>query len=122
MSAYAGAWKKIADAHVVQDDAMQRNASSPWQATSLTRDALVYAEHAGRTGKIEIEVVVLAIQARWLGAWWSCYERIHCLFNSSTKAIPLPPVPEIFGVRLPSSPHILTQVDFNFVHNTQPPP
>ena len=40
---------------------------------------------------------------------------------AQTNAIPLPSVPEVFGVRLPSSPHVLTQVDFDLVPKKPPP-
>lgn len=40
---------------------------------------------------------------------------------AQTNAIPLPSVPEVFGVRLPSSSHVLTQVDFDLVPNKPPP-
>ena len=38
-----------------------------------------------------------------------------------TNAIPLPSVPEVFGVRIPNAPHVLTQVDFDLVPNKPPP-
>ena len=38
-----------------------------------------------------------------------------------TNSVPLPPVPEVFGVRTPSGPHVLTQVDFDLVPNKPPP-
>lgn len=38
-----------------------------------------------------------------------------------TNAIPLPSVPEVFGIRVPSAPHVLTQVDFDLVPNKPPP-
>lgn len=40
---------------------------------------------------------------------------------SQTNNVPLPPVPEVFGVRLPSASECLTAVDFDLVPN-QPPP
>ena len=40
---------------------------------------------------------------------------------AQTNAIPLPSVPEVFGVRLPSSQHVLTQVNFDLVPNKPPP-
>lgn len=39
---------------------------------------------------------------------------------AQTNAIPLPSVQEVFGVRMPSSPHVLTQVDFDLVPNRPP--
>lgn len=40
---------------------------------------------------------------------------------SQTNATPLPAVPEIFGVRLPSSSDTLTSVNFDLVPNKPPP-
>lgn len=37
------------------------------------------------------------------------------------NAVPLPAVPEIFGVRLPPSPDCLTSIDFDLVPNKPPP-
>ncbi|KLO18074.1 transcription factor TAFII-31, partial [Schizopora paradoxa] len=71
--------------------------------SQVLSDALVYAEHAGRAGKIEMEDVVLAIQAR---VGWEFGGRVPKEYTLSlaaqTNAIPLPSVPEVFGVRLPS--------------------
>lgn len=39
---------------------------------------------------------------------------------AQTNAIPLPSVPEVFGVRLPTS-HSLTNVDFDLIPNKPPP-
>lgn len=40
---------------------------------------------------------------------------------AQTNAIPLPSVPEVFGVRLPASAHCLTNVNFDLVPNKPPP-
>lgn len=40
---------------------------------------------------------------------------------AQTNAIPLPSVPEVFGVRIPASTHVLSQVDFDLVPNKPPP-
>ncbi|KAH8118332.1 transcription initiation factor IID, 31kD subunit-domain-containing protein [Phellopilus nigrolimitatus] len=90
--------------------------------SQVLSDALVYAEHAGRAGKIEMEDVVLAIQAR---VGWEFGGRVPKEYILSlaaqTNAIPLPSVPEVFGVRTPASPHVLTQVNFDLVPNKPPP-
>ncbi|KAL5527610.1 hypothetical protein ACEPAG_6411 [Sanghuangporus baumii] len=90
--------------------------------SQVLSDALVYAEHAGRAGKIEMEDVVLAIQAR---VGWELGGRVPKEYMLSlaqqTNAVPLPAVPEVFGVRTPSGPHVLTQVDFDLVPNKPPP-
>ncbi len=40
---------------------------------------------------------------------------------AQTNAVPLPSVPEVFGVRLPPSSECLTSVDFDLVPNKPPP-
>ena len=40
---------------------------------------------------------------------------------SQTNSVPLPPVPEVFGVRLPPASECLTSVDFELVPNRPPP-
>ncbi|KAH9960507.1 transcription initiation factor TAFII31, partial [Russula dissimulans] len=65
-------------------------------------DALVYAEHAGRPNKLEMEDVTIAVQAR---VGWEFGGRVPKEYVLSlatqTNAQPLPPVPEVFGLRLP---------------------
>ena len=111
--------------------------------SQVLSDALVYAEHAGRAGKIEMEDVVLAIQARvgwefggrvpkevcnmlsflYIARKLTVVVRVQYMVSlaAQTNAIPLPSVPEVFGVRLPSSQHVLTQVNFDLVPNKPPP-
>ncbi|TBU32002.1 transcription initiation factor IID, 31kD subunit-domain-containing protein [Dichomitus squalens] len=85
-------------------------------------DALVYAEHAGRSGKVEMEDVVLAVQAR---VGWEFGGRVPKEYMLSlatqTNAVPLPSVPEVYGVRLPPAHECLTAVDFDLVPNKPPP-
>ncbi|KIJ56630.1 hypothetical protein M422DRAFT_102237, partial [Sphaerobolus stellatus SS14] len=70
--------------------------------SQVLSDALVYAEHAGRAGKIEMDDVSLAVQAR---VGWEFGGRVPKEYLLSlagqTNATPLPTVPEVFGVRLP---------------------
>jgi Transcription initiation factor IID, 31kD subunit len=40
---------------------------------------------------------------------------------AQTNAVPLPSVPEVFGVRLPPSSECLTAVDFDLIPNKPPP-
>ena len=40
---------------------------------------------------------------------------------AQTNSVPLPPVPEVFGVRLPPASECLTSVDFDLVPNKPPP-
>jgi len=90
--------------------------------TQVLSDALVYAEHAGRTGKVEMDDVILAVQAR---VGWEFGGRVPKEYILSlatqTNSVPLPSVPEIFGVRLPPANDCLTSVDFDLVPNKPPP-
>jgi transcription initiation factor TFIID subunit 9B len=102
-------------------------------------DASVYAEHAGRTGKVEMDDIVLAVQAR---VGWEFGGRvpkevgivaftqtmlIELAFQftlslaTEVNAAPLPPVPEVFGVRLPPAADCLAAIDFDLVPNKPPP-
>ncbi|KAG5341842.1 Transcription initiation factor TFIID subunit 9B [Termitomyces sp. J132] len=89
--------------------------------TQVLSDANVYAEHAGRSGKVEIDDVVLAVQAR---VGWEFGGRVpkEYILSLATQvnATPLPAVPEIFGVRLPQASDCLTAIDFDLVPNKPP--
>ncbi|KAJ3575158.1 hypothetical protein NP233_g1272 [Leucocoprinus birnbaumii] len=95
--------------------------SHRYTAQVLT-DASVYAEHAGRGGKVEMDDVTLAVQARvgWEFGGRVPKEYILSLANE-VNATPLPAVPEVFGVRLPPQSECLTNVDFNLIPNKPPP-
>ncbi|KAF8558820.1 TFIID-31kDa-domain-containing protein [Imleria badia] len=92
--------------------------------TQVLSDAQVYAEHGGRSGvsKIEMDDIVLAVQAR---VGWEFGGRVPKEYlmslASQTNATPLPAIPEVFGVRLPSSADTLTSVNFDLVPNKPPP-
>ncbi|KAF9469045.1 transcription initiation factor IID, 31kD subunit-domain-containing protein [Collybia nuda] len=90
--------------------------------TQVLTDASVYAEHGGRSGKIETEDVVLAVQAR---VGWEFGGRVpkEYILSLATQvnAAPLPAVPEVFGVRLPQPTDCLTSIDFDLVPNKPPP-
>ncbi|THH33642.1 hypothetical protein EUX98_g501 [Antrodiella citrinella] len=90
--------------------------------TQVLSDSLVYAEHAGRAGKVEMDDIVLAVQAR---VGWEFGGRVPKEYILSlatqTNSTPLPSVPEVFGVRLPPPSECLSSVDFNLVPNKPPP-
>ncbi|KAI0698638.1 transcription initiation factor IID, 31kD subunit-domain-containing protein [Cytidiella melzeri] len=90
--------------------------------SQVLSDALVYAEHAGHPNKLEMEDVVLAVQSR---VGWEFGGRIPKEYTLSLaaqiNAVPLPSVPEVFGVRLPPASECLTSVDFDLVPNKPPP-
>ncbi|KAJ7499073.1 transcription initiation factor IID, 31kD subunit-domain-containing protein [Mycena latifolia] len=85
-------------------------------------DANVYAEYAGRSGKIEMDDVVLAVQAR---VGWEFGGRVPKEYilslASDVNAVPLPAVPEVFGVRMPPAADCLTSIDFDLIPNKPPP-
>ncbi|KAF7301409.1 hypothetical protein MIND_00706200 [Mycena indigotica] len=85
-------------------------------------DANVYAEYAGRTGKIEMDDVILAVQAR---VGWEFGGRVpkETILSLATEvnAQPLPAVPEVFGVRMPPAADCLTSIDFDLIPNRPPP-
>ncbi|KIL68148.1 hypothetical protein M378DRAFT_158677 [Amanita muscaria Koide BX008] len=91
-------------------------------AAQVLTDASVYAEHGGHAGKIELDDVTLAVQAR---VGWEFGGRIPKEYISSLanqiNAAPLPAVAEVFGVRLPPSSECLTAVDFDLVPHKPPP-
>lgn len=108
----------------------------------VLQDGLVYAEHAGHNNKLELDDVILAVQAR---VGWELGGRVPkevCILSkkyfqrlaslprmqqyimslaTQTNSQPLPAVPEAFGVRLPPESDRLTSVDFNLVPNKPPP-
>lgn len=90
--------------------------------SQVLSDALVYAEHAGRAGKIDMEDVSLAVQAR---VGWEFGGRVPKEYLLSlaaqTNATPLPAVPEVFGIRLPPAKDRLSAVNFDLVPNRPPP-
>ncbi|KAF9057733.1 transcription initiation factor IID, 31kD subunit-domain-containing protein [Panaeolus papilionaceus] len=90
--------------------------------SQVLTDASVYAEHAGRGGKIEMDDVTLAVQAR---VGWEFGGRVPKEYilslASEVNSVPLPAVPEVFGVRLPPQSECLTAVDFDLVPNKPPP-
>ncbi|KAF7981639.1 hypothetical protein HWV62_18404 [Athelia sp. TMB] len=90
--------------------------------TQVLSDALVYSEFAGRAGKVEMDDVVLAVQAR---VGWEFGGRIPKEYTLSlaatTNSVPLPSVPEVFGIRLPPAAETLTAIDFDLVPSKPPP-
>ncbi|KAG8936629.1 Transcription initiation factor TFIID subunit 9 [Tulasnella sp. 419] len=90
--------------------------------SQVLSDALVYSEHAGRGGMVDEDDVRLAVQSR---VGWEFGGRVpkELLLSlaAKTNAKPLPPVPEVFGVRLPPPKSCLTSVDFDLVPNKPPP-
>ena len=65
----------------------------------------------------------------WLGDWLDVDVDVAALYAlqyllslaTQINSVPLPSVPEVFGVRLPPSSECLTSVDFDLVPNKPPP-
>ncbi|KAJ7283836.1 transcription initiation factor IID, 31kD subunit-domain-containing protein [Mycena rebaudengoi] len=95
--------------------------SHRYTAQVLT-DANVYAEYAGHSGKIEMDDVILAVQAR---VGWEFGGRVPKEYilslASDVNAVALPAVPEVFGVRMPQAADCLTSIDFDLIPNKPPP-
>ncbi|KAF8312548.1 transcription initiation factor IID, 31kD subunit-domain-containing protein, partial [Cantharellus anzutake] len=85
-------------------------------------DALVYADHAGRPGSVQMDDVTLAVQSRVGWEFGGRVPKEHILsLAAKTNAEPLPQISETYGVRLPPSKYCLTAVDFDLVPNKPPP-
>ncbi|KAF7331957.1 hypothetical protein MKEN_00076000 [Mycena kentingensis (nom. inval.)] len=92
-----------------------------YTANVLT-DANVYAEYAGRTGKLEMDDIILAVQARVGWEFGGRVPKEHVLsLASEVNQQPLPSVPEVFGVRMPPAADCLTSIDFDLIPNRPPP-
>lgn len=93
----------------------------------VLQDSLVYADHANSSksasgvSNITVDDVKLAIQTRMNYSHTSAPNKDALLsLASSLNAIPLPPVSDKYGVKLPPAQHCLTNVNFSIVPN--PPP
>ncbi|KAG8820528.1 Transcription initiation factor TFIID subunit 9 [Serendipita sp. 399] len=84
-------------------------------------DAQVFAEHAGRPGRIIMEDVTLAIQGKVGFEFGGRVPKEYILaMAAATNEEPLPPVQEAFGIRLPPPEHCLVQPDFELIPNEPP--
>lgn len=121
----------------------------PGYTHDVLQDALVYSDHAAsRTGmasNISLDDVQLAIQARvnheftgpppkevslppplfFLSAVPSCMltqAALQMLLSlaSTVNSVPLPPISERYGVRLPPAQHCLTNIDYSVIPNAPP--
>ncbi|CAO3674349.1 unnamed protein product [Umbelopsis vinacea] len=86
------------------------------------QDALVYAEHAGRQD-IDVADVQLAVQGRVSHSFTAPPPREFLLELAHEKnKVPLPLIPEKYGIRLPHEKHCLTAINFQVTPNAPPPP
>ncbi|PWN51861.1 TFIID-31kDa-domain-containing protein [Violaceomyces palustris] len=88
-------------------------------------DALIYADHASTrqgTTSVTLDDVTLAIQSRVGYSFTSSPSKDMLLsLASSLNSVPLPPISDRHGVRLPPPQHCLTNVNFSIVPNPPPP-
>ncbi|EST06990.1 Transcription initiation factor TAFII31 [Kalmanozyma brasiliensis GHG001] len=87
-------------------------------------DALVYSDHANSRqagSNLSLEDVNLAIQSRVNYSFTNPPEKDMLLALASTvNSVPLPPISDRHGVRLPEREHCLTNVNFGLVPNKLP--
>ncbi|KAI7817495.1 transcription initiation factor TAFII31 [Gamsiella multidivaricata] len=83
--------------------------------TDVFQDALLYSEHAGRT-EVGLDDVKLAIQGRVNHSFTSPPPKEFLLELAEEKnKVPLPLIPEKYGIRLPHERHCLTTVNFQLI-------
>ncbi|KAI8595927.1 transcription initiation factor IID, 31kD subunit-domain-containing protein [Dissophora ornata] len=89
--------------------------------TDVFQDALLYSEHAGRT-EVGLDDVKLAIQGRVNHSFTSPPPKEFLLELAEEKnKVPLPLIPEKYGIRLPHERHCLTAVNFQLIPELPPP-
>ncbi|KAK9721138.1 Transcription initiation factor TFIID subunit 9 [Basidiobolus ranarum] len=87
------------------------------------QDALVYSEHASKN-EVDLDDIRLAIQGRVNHSFTSPPPKEFLLELAEEKnKVPLPLIPEKYGIRLPPERYCLTAVNFQIVpEGTQPLP
>ncbi|KAG0226932.1 hypothetical protein BGW42_003286 [Actinomortierella wolfii] len=84
------------------------------------QDALLYSEHAG-TNEVGLEDVRLAIQGRVNHSFTSPPPKEFLLELAEAKnKVPLPLIPDKYGIRLPPERHCLTAVNFQLIPELPP--
>ncbi|CDS08723.1 hypothetical protein LRAMOSA10084 [Lichtheimia ramosa] len=90
--------------------------------SDVLQDALVYAEHANKND-LDLDDVQLAIQGRVNHSFTNPPPKELLLELAEEKnKIPLPLIPEKYGIRLPNEKHCLTGLNFSIVPDAPPPP
>lgn len=94
--------------------------------SDILTDSLMYAEHA-RAGSTSTAPIVpsvddvrLAVQARTEGA--QLPKEFLLQLATTVNSVPLPPVPEVYGIRLPPPAQRLTAPNFSIVPRSAGPP
>ncbi|KAI7876159.1 transcription initiation factor IID, 31kD subunit-domain-containing protein [Mucor mucedo] len=90
--------------------------------TDVFQDSLIYAEHANKND-LDLDDIQLAIQGRVNHSFTTPPPKEFLLELAQEKnKIPLPLIPEKYGIRLPSDKHCLTGINFSIVPDAPPPP
>ncbi|KAN0062564.1 Transcription initiation factor TFIID subunit 9 [Thecaphora frezii] len=88
-------------------------------------DALVYADHAAlrqASSTVSLDDITLAIQSRVNYSFTKPPDKDTLLsLATSLNSVPLPPISDRHGIRLPPPQHCLTNVNFSLVPNPPPP-
>ncbi|KAF9576107.1 Transcription initiation factor TFIID subunit 9 [Mortierella alpina] len=88
--------------------------------TDVFQDALLYSEHAGRS-EVGLDDVRLAIQGRVNHSFTAPPPKEFLLELAEEKnKVPLPLIPEKYGIRLPHERHCLTAVNFQLIPELPP--
>ncbi|GAA5801345.1 transcription initiation factor IID, 31kD subunit-domain-containing protein [Helicostylum pulchrum] len=90
--------------------------------SDVFQDSLIYAEHANKND-LDLDDIQLAIQGRVNHSFTTPPPKEFLLELAQEKnKIPLPLIPEKYGIRLPSDKHCLTGINFSIVPDAPPPP
>ncbi|PVU89151.1 hypothetical protein BB561_005522 [Smittium simulii] len=81
----------------------------------VLQDALVYSEHAEKK-ELDVDDIKLAIQGRVNYSFTNSPEsEFYMDLATSVNKVPLPLIPEKYGVRIPPEKHTLTGINFQIV-------
>ncbi|EFA79873.1 transcription initiation factor TFIID subunit [Heterostelium album PN500] len=86
----------------------------------VLQDSVAYSDHSGRSD-IDISDIRLSIQSRVNFSFTQPPPREVCLFEEKNK-IPLPPIPQKFGILLPPDDYCLTYPNYQVDPPKPPPP
>ncbi|KAI8983750.1 transcription initiation factor IID, 31kD subunit-domain-containing protein [Pilobolus umbonatus] len=90
--------------------------------SDVFQDALIYAEHASKTD-LDLDDIQLAIQGRVNHSFTTPPPKEFLLELAQEKnKLPLPLIPEKYGIRLPADKYCLTGINFSIVPDAPPPP
>ncbi|KDN53553.1 TFIID-31kDa-domain-containing protein [Tilletiaria anomala UBC 951] len=93
----------------------------------VLQDAIMYADHASSAAKgiptsVSLDDLQLAVQSRVNYSFTQPPSKEMLLsLATSLNTMPLPPISDSHGVRLPPRQHRLTNINFNILPNAPPP-